>query len=82
MRNAAQTLAPVGLHTFRTGREGFGIYGQREAKLATITEIAPDVFRISVFIPEINFEFSHFLIRDDEPLLYHAGVCGMFPALR
>jgi len=42
-------------------------------------EIAPDVFRISVFVPEINLEFSHFLVRDDEPLLFHAGLRGMFP---
>jgi flavorubredoxin len=46
------------------------------------TEIARDVYRISVFVPEINLEFSHFLIRDEEPLLFHAGLRGMFPALR
>ncbi|HWR54427.1 MAG TPA: MBL fold metallo-hydrolase [Bryobacteraceae bacterium] len=50
--------------------------------MATITEIAPEVFRISVFVPEINLEFSHFLVRDDEPLLFHAGLRAMFPALR
>lgn len=50
--------------------------------MPTLTEIAPDVFRISVFVPEINLEFSHFLIRDDEPLLFHAGLRGMFPVLR
>ena len=46
------------------------------------TEIAPEIYRISVFAPEINLEFSHFLVRDDEPLLFHAGLRGMFPALR
>ena len=46
------------------------------------TEIAADVFRISVFVPEINLEFSHFLVRDGEPLLFHAGLRGMFPLLR
>ncbi|HWR54046.1 MAG TPA: hypothetical protein VN428_23250, partial [Bryobacteraceae bacterium] len=50
--------------------------------MATVTEIAPDVFRISVFVPEINLEFSHFLVRDDEPLLFHTGLRAMFPALR
>jgi len=50
--------------------------------MATTTEIAPDIYRISVFIPEINLEFSHFLVRDDEPLLFHAGLRGMFPVLR
>jgi flavorubredoxin len=50
--------------------------------VASTTEIASDVFRISVFVPEINLEFSHFLVRDDEPLLFHAGLRGMFPVLR
>jgi flavorubredoxin len=46
------------------------------------TEIAPDVYRIGVFVPEINLEFSHFLVRDEEPLLFHAGLRGMFPVLK
>ncbi len=50
--------------------------------MVSTTEIAPGVFRISVFVPEINLEFSHFLVRDDEPLLFHAGLRGMFPLLR
>src|SRR6476661_2133215 len=50
--------------------------------MTSITEIAADVYRISVFVPEINLEFSHFLVRDDEPLLFHAGLRHMFPELR
>src|SRR5579884_2930310 len=50
--------------------------------MVSTTEIAEGVFRISVFVPEINLEFSHFLVRDDEPLLFHAGLRGMFPLLR
>jgi flavorubredoxin len=50
--------------------------------MASTTEIATDVYRISVFVPEINLEFSHFLVRDDEPLLFHAGLRSMFPVLR
>jgi flavorubredoxin len=42
-------------------------------------EIAPDVYRISVFVPEIQLQFNHFLVKDDEPLLYHAGMRSMFP---
>jgi len=53
-----------------------------EKCMATTTEIAPDVFRISIFVPEINLEFSHFLVRDDEPLLFHTGLRSMFPLLR
>jgi flavorubredoxin len=47
--------------------------------MTSTTEIAPDVYRISVFAPAINLEFSHFLVRDDEPLLFHTGLRGMFP---
>lgn len=50
--------------------------------MASTVEIAPNVYRISVFVPEINLEFSHFLVRDDEPLLFHAGLRSMFPVLR
>jgi flavorubredoxin len=50
--------------------------------MASTIEIAKNVFRISVFVPEINLEFSHFLVRDDEPLLFHAGLRSMFPVLR
>ena len=50
--------------------------------MISTTEIAPDVYRISIFVPEINLEFSHFLVRDDEPLLFHAGLRSMFPVLR
>ena len=48
----------------------------------TLTEIAEDVYRISVFVPEINLAFNHFLVKDDEPLLFHAGLRAMFPLVR
>jgi flavorubredoxin len=48
----------------------------------SITEIAPDVFRITTFAPDFNLQFSQFLVRDDEPLLYHTGMKQMFPAVR
>ncbi|MBS1853527.1 MAG: MBL fold metallo-hydrolase [Acidobacteria bacterium] len=47
-----------------------------------VTEIAPDVYRISVFYPQINLQFNHFLVKDDEPLLFHTGLRGMFPEVR
>jgi flavorubredoxin len=46
-----------------------------------INEIAPDVYRISVFVPAFNLQFNHFLIKDDEPMLYHTGMRQMFPVL-
>jgi flavorubredoxin len=47
-----------------------------------VFEIAPDVYRFSIFVPEINLQFNHFLVKDDEPLLFHTGSRAMFPALR
>jgi flavorubredoxin len=49
--------------------------------MVNTSEIASDVYRISVFVPEINLQFNHFLIKDDEPLLYHTGMKQMFPLL-
>jgi flavorubredoxin len=47
-----------------------------------LDEICPDVYRISVFVPEINLGFNHFLVKDEEPLLFHAGLRSMFPLVR
>jgi len=47
--------------------------------MALITEIAPHVHRISILWPQINLQFNHFLVVDDEPLLYHTGMRRMFP---
>jgi len=47
-----------------------------------IDEIAPDTFRISIYVPQFSLQFNHFLVRDDEPLLFHTGMRGMFPQMR
>lgn len=47
-----------------------------------ITEIAPDVYRLSLFVPEADLQFNQFLIKDDEPLLFHTGMRGIFPLVR
>lgn len=49
---------------------------------ARLAEIAPDHYAISIYVPEFNLRFNHFLIKDDEPLLFHAGMKHMFPFLR
>jgi flavorubredoxin len=49
--------------------------------MARIDEIAPDVFRVSILHPELNLQFNHFVVRDDEPLLFHTGMRRMFPAV-
>lgn len=45
----------------------------------TTTEIAPDVFRICTFLPDLNLQFCQFLVKDEEPLLYHSGMNVLFP---
>ena len=47
-----------------------------------VTEIAPDLYRISTYIPEIDLQFNQFLIKDEEPLLFHTGMRVLFPAVR
>jgi flavorubredoxin len=44
-----------------------------------VDEIAPDVFRLSLSVPEMNIQFNQFVVRDDEPLLFHTGMRGIFP---
>jgi flavorubredoxin len=50
--------------------------------MTNINEIAPDLFRLSIYVPDFDLQFNHFLVRDEEPLLFHAGFKRMFPALR
>jgi flavorubredoxin len=49
--------------------------------VAQIDEIAPDLYRISVLHPDLNMQFNHFLVKDDEPLLFHTGMRRMFPVV-
>lgn len=50
--------------------------------MATVTEIAPDLFRISIYAPQGDLQFNQFLLRDEQPLLYHTGMRGIFPQVR
>ena len=47
-----------------------------------VSEIAPDLFRISTFVPDFNLQFNQFLVRDEEPLLFHTGPRAMFAQVR
>lgn len=44
----------------------------------TVDVIAPDVFRISTWTPEFGISFAQFLVRDEEPLLFHTGFRRLF----
>jgi len=46
-----------------------------------IDEIAEDIFRLSTYVPEVTpdgFTFNQFLIRAQQPLLFHTGPRAMF----
>ncbi len=50
--------------------------------MAEISEIAADVYRISIYVPAVDLQFNQFLIRDEEPLLYHTGMRHQFAEVR
>jgi flavorubredoxin len=48
----------------------------------TVDEIADDINRIATYVPEVSpegFTFNQFLVKANEPLLFHTGLRGMFP---
>jgi flavorubredoxin len=47
--------------------------------LSTITQIAPDTYRISTYHPSYKMQFNQFLVKDDEPFLMHTAFRKMFP---
>ena len=49
-----------------------------------VHEIADGVYRLSTFVPAVTpegFTFNQFLILADEPMLFHTGMRGLFPAV-
>jgi flavorubredoxin len=48
-----------------------------------IDEIAPEIFRLSTYVPEVappaGFTFNQFLVRGEQPFLFHTGMRALFP---
>jgi flavorubredoxin len=47
-----------------------------------IDEISDGIYRLSTFVPQVTpagFTFNQFLVKGDEPLLFHCGMRGLFP---
>jgi flavorubredoxin len=53
-----------------------------ESNMAVTTEIAPNICGVSIFAESANLQFNHFLVKDDEPLLFHTGRRGMHVEIR
>jgi flavorubredoxin len=47
-----------------------------------VSEIAQDVYQLSLYVPELDMQFNQFLVKDDEPLLFHTGMKAIFPLVR
>jgi len=48
----------------------------------TVDEIAPGIFRLSTWIPDITdqgFTFNQFLLTGEQPFLFHCGMRRLFP---
>lgn len=54
--------------------------------MASISEIAEGIYRIHTSLAPTGvsggFSFNQYLILDEEPLLFHTGMKGIFPAVR
>ena len=44
-----------------------------------IDEINDGVFRLSTYVPDPGLLFNQFVVRDEEPLLFHTGMRVLFP---
>jgi flavorubredoxin len=49
---------------------------------SNVTEVAPNVYRLSAFHPGYGIQFNQFLVADEEPFLMHTGFRKMFPVTR
>ena len=50
--------------------------------MPTVSEIGPNLFRISIYVPDFDMQFNQFLVRDAEPLLFHTGPRAMFSSVK
>ncbi|HEY6531302.1 MAG TPA: MBL fold metallo-hydrolase [Acidimicrobiales bacterium] len=46
-----------------------------------VTEIATDTYQLTTVVPGSPVTFNQFLIAADDPLLFHTGMRGIFPAV-
>jgi flavorubredoxin len=57
----------------------------KSSAVASINEIAPDTYRVSVALPDAlpgGFSFNQYLVVDEMPLLFHTGPKRLFPLIR
>jgi flavorubredoxin len=48
---------------------------------ARVAEVADGIFQVTVHVPEIDLGMNQYLVRGDDPLLFHTGMRHQFPAV-
>jgi flavorubredoxin len=46
-----------------------------------VTEIAPEIYRLSTYVAKAGLLHNQFLLVAEEPLLFHAGLRALFPSV-
>jgi flavorubredoxin len=44
-----------------------------------VTEIAPDVYRLSTYVSDVGIVFNQFLVDAEQPLIFHTGPRALYP---
>ena len=47
-----------------------------------VAEVAEDILQLSTYVDEADFTFNQYLVRAEEPLLFHTGPRQMFPLVQ
>jgi flavorubredoxin len=47
-----------------------------------VAEVAEDVLQLSTYVDDADFTFNQYLVRAEEPLLFHTGPRQMFPLVQ
>jgi len=47
-----------------------------------VAEVADDILQLSTYVEEADFTFNQYLVRAEEPLLFHTGPRRMFPLVQ
>lgn len=46
----------------------------RRLTMAIIAKISPDLFRVSIYVPDLDLQYNHFSVRDLQSLLFRVGL--------
>lgn len=47
-----------------------------------VDEVADGIYQVASYMPEMDFSFNQYVVKADEPLIFHTGMRGVFPVIR